>query len=70
MKALVKRNAGVGLEMEDVPMPEIGPTDVLIRIRKTSVCGKGLRDSGKACVTCYHCPPWARRQGCSMIRTR
>lgn len=39
MKALVKANAGPGLEMQDVPMPEVGPTDVLIKIRKTSICG-------------------------------
>lgn len=39
MKALVKATAGPGLEMMDVPMPEVGPMDVLIKIRKTSICG-------------------------------
>ena len=39
MKALVKATAGPGLEMQDVPMPEVGPMDVLIKIRKTSICG-------------------------------
>ena len=39
MKALVKAVAGPGLEMMDVPMPEVGPMDVLIKIRKTSICG-------------------------------
>ena len=39
MKALVKATAGPGLEMMDVPMPEVGPTDVLIKIKKTSICG-------------------------------
>ena len=39
MKALVKATAGPGLEMLDVPMPEVGPADVLIKIRKTSICG-------------------------------
>ena len=39
MKALVKAAAGPGLEMMDVPMPEVGPMDVLIKIRKTSICG-------------------------------
>ncbi len=39
MKALVKATAGPGLEMMDVPMPEVGPMDVLIRIKKTSICG-------------------------------
>ncbi len=39
MKALVKATAGPGLEMMDVPLPEVGPMDVLIKIRKTSICG-------------------------------
>ncbi len=39
MKALVKKEAREGLWMEDVPVPEVGPRDVLIRIRKTSICG-------------------------------
>jgi len=39
MKALVKKQAAPGLWMEDVPVPPIGPNDVLIRIRKTAICG-------------------------------
>ena len=39
MKALVKATAGPGLEMMDVPLPEVGPMDVLIKIKKTSICG-------------------------------
>lgn len=39
MKALVKKKAEPGLWLEDVPEPEMGPRDVLIRIRKTSICG-------------------------------
>ena len=39
MKALVKATAGPGLEMMDIPMPEVGPMDVLIKIKKTSICG-------------------------------
>ncbi len=39
MKALVKKEAAPGLWLEDVPEPEVGPRDVLIRIRKTSICG-------------------------------
>jgi threonine 3-dehydrogenase len=39
MKALVKATAGPGLEMMNVPMPEVGPMDVLIKIKKTSICG-------------------------------
>jgi threonine 3-dehydrogenase len=39
MKALVKKEAVEGLWMEDVPMPEVGPNDVRIRILKTAICG-------------------------------
>ncbi len=42
MKALVKSKAEEGLWMEDVPMPEVGPMDVLIKIKKTSICGTDL----------------------------
>jgi threonine 3-dehydrogenase len=39
MKALVKAKAEPGLWMETRPLPEIGPDDVLIRVRKTGICG-------------------------------
>jgi len=39
MKALVKKKAERGLWLEDVPEPEIGINDVLIKIHKTSICG-------------------------------
>ena len=39
MKAIVKSKPGPGLWLEDVPEPAVGRNDVLIRIRKTSVCG-------------------------------
>ncbi len=39
MKALVKKKREVGLWLEEVPVPEIGINDVLIRIRKTAICG-------------------------------
>jgi threonine 3-dehydrogenase len=39
MKALVKKKAMIGLSLEDVPVPQIGVNDVLIRIQKTSICG-------------------------------
>jgi threonine 3-dehydrogenase len=42
MKALVKAKAAPGLWMEHVPVPEIGPDDVLIRIRKTGICGTDI----------------------------
>ena len=39
MRALVKRRAEPGLWMEEVPVPEIGPHDVLIRVLRTGICG-------------------------------
>lgn len=42
MKALVKAKAEPGLWMERRPVPEIGPDDVLIRIRKTGICGTDI----------------------------
>jgi len=42
MRALVKAHAEPGLWLEDVPEPEIGINDVLIRVRKTGICGTDL----------------------------
>src|SRR5437879_6499220 len=42
MKALVKRKAEVGLWLEDVPRPEIGINDVLIRVDRAGICGTDL----------------------------
>ncbi|MGM0660516.1 MAG: L-threonine 3-dehydrogenase [Pseudomonadota bacterium] len=39
MKALVKARPEPGLWMEHVPVPEPGPTDVLIKVRKSAICG-------------------------------
>lgn len=39
MKALVKKHAKPGLWMDEVPVPEIGINDVLIKIHKTAICG-------------------------------
>lgn len=42
MKALVKAEPREGLWLQTVPVPEIGPDDVLIRINKTGVCGTDI----------------------------
>jgi threonine 3-dehydrogenase len=39
MKALVKKHKKPGLWLDEVPVPEIGINDVLIKILKTSICG-------------------------------
>lgn len=42
MKALSKTHAKAGLWMEQAPVPDIGPDDVLIRINKTGICGTDI----------------------------
>lgn len=42
MKALVKKHAEPGLWLEEVPIPQMGINDVLIRILKTSICGTDI----------------------------
>jgi len=42
MRALVKTAAAPGMEMIARPVPAIGPEEVLIRIRRTGVCGTDL----------------------------
>ncbi|WP_367946743.1 L-threonine 3-dehydrogenase [Roseovarius sp. EL26] len=39
MKALVKSRPEPGLWMEYVPVPEPGPSDVLIKVKKSAICG-------------------------------
>jgi threonine 3-dehydrogenase len=42
VRALVKAKAEPGIWMQDVPVPEIGPNDVLIKVRKASICGTDI----------------------------
>jgi threonine 3-dehydrogenase len=46
MRALVKAKAAEGLWLEDVPVPELGINDVLIRVSKTGICGTDLHIYG------------------------
>jgi len=39
MKALVKAKAEKGLWLQNVPVPEIAPNEVLIRVERTACCG-------------------------------
>lgn len=52
MKALVKAKPEEGLWLEEIPIPEVGINDVLIRIVKTSICGTD--------VHIYEWNEWAR----------
>jgi threonine 3-dehydrogenase len=42
MKALVKLKPEVGIWMTDVKEPTLGPNDVLIKIKKTAICGTDI----------------------------
>lgn len=42
MRALVKARAEPGLWMQDCPIPEIGPDDVLVKVHKTGICGTDI----------------------------
>ena len=42
MKALVKKQPGKGIWMEEVPVPEPGINDVIIKTKKTAICGTDL----------------------------
>jgi threonine 3-dehydrogenase len=53
MQAVVKSKAEPGLWLEEVPVPEVGSDDVLIRVLKTSICGTD--------VHIYNWDPWAQK---------
>jgi len=53
MKALVKSKSEPGLWLQDVPKPEIGVNDVLIRVDRTGICGTD--------VHIYNWDAWARK---------
>ena len=53
MKALVKSHAIKGIWLEDVPMPEVGNNDVLIKVQKTAICGTDIH--------IYNWDAWAQK---------
>jgi threonine 3-dehydrogenase len=53
MRALVKANRETGLWMKDVPIPAIGPHDVLIKVLRTGICGTD--------VHIYNWDDWAQK---------
>ena len=42
MRALVKARPEPGLWLQDVPVPEIGPEDVLVKVKRTGICGTDI----------------------------
>ena len=53
MRAIAKLTPGPGLQMTEVPVPKPGINDVLIKIRKTSICGTD--------VHIYNWDAWAEK---------
>jgi threonine 3-dehydrogenase len=53
MKALVKSRAERGIWMEDIEEPAVGHNDVLIRVRRTAICGTDIH--------IYKWDDWARK---------
>jgi threonine 3-dehydrogenase len=53
MKALVKSRPAPGLQLQEVPDPEIGINDVLIKVLRTGICGTDLH--------IYSWDAWAQR---------
>jgi threonine 3-dehydrogenase len=51
MKALRKMLPQQGAQLENVPIPTIGPEEVLVRVRAASICGTDLH--------IYHWNPWS-----------
>jgi threonine 3-dehydrogenase len=53
VKALVKAKPEEGIWMQEQPVPEIGPNDVLIEIGKTAICGTDIH--------IYNWDEWSQR---------
>ncbi len=53
MKALVKAKPEPGIWMEEAPEPAVGHNDVLIKIRKTAICGTDIH--------IYNWDEWSRK---------
>ena len=53
MPAVVKTKAAPGLELQEVPVPEVGPNEVRIRVKKASICGTD--------VHIYNWDAWAQK---------
>lgn len=53
MKTLAKLKPEKGIWMDDKPVPEVGYNDVLIRIRKTAICGTDIH--------IYNWDDWSRK---------
>src|SRR3954452_13029960 len=53
MQAIVKSKAEPGLWLEEIPVPQVGPDDVLIRTKRASICGTDIH--------IYNWDAWAQK---------
>ena len=53
MKALVKAKAQEGMWLQDMPKPKIGHNDLLIKVKKTAICGTDIH--------IYNWDEWAQK---------
>jgi threonine 3-dehydrogenase len=53
MHALVKQHAAPGIELRDIAKPEVGHNDVLIRVKRTAICGTDMH--------IYNWDAWAQK---------
>ena len=53
MKALVKTKAELGIWLQDMPEPECGNNDVIVKIHKTAICGTDIH--------IYNWDEWAQK---------
>lgn len=53
MKSLAKLHREPGIWMQDNPMPEVGHNDLLIKIRKTAICGTDMH--------IFHWDEWSQK---------
>ena len=53
MKALVKARAEPGIWLQEIPEPRVGHNDVLIKVRKTAICGTDMH--------IYNWDAWAQK---------
>jgi threonine 3-dehydrogenase len=54
MKAVVKTQAGPGVEIRDMPIPSAGPGELLLRVLRAGVCGTDLH--------IYEWDPWSQNR--------
>jgi threonine 3-dehydrogenase len=53
MHALVKARAAVGIDLQDIAKPSPGPNDVLIRVKRSAICGTDMH--------IYNWDAWAQK---------